>query len=255
MKETHARVVVSALLLLAGVVVYLVAVWTTRGQTLDQRAFDGMLGSDSWRMVLHRFGFYTVTDPRLWAVGGSAVIVLGLIARRGASILALLILPVVGVVAARLLRTVILPRPELIEIVRAGFNTFPSGHTAAAAGCVAAVVRAAPRPLSPVIAIGGAMWLTVVGQGLMEVGAHRPSDIIGSLLLVGALLILPPGTRFDTGYRPLSVLVVIGVGAVGPLLWWAHTGHAVLAVIGVVAAGVFGLLTLGPTRRSGSRSR
>lgn len=80
---------------------------------------------------------------------------------------------------ARALRTVILPRPELIDIVRAAYNTFPAGHGGRCRVHVAAAIRAAPRPSTPVLAVVGAMWVTVVGQGLMEVGAHRPATSSG----------------------------------------------------------------------------
>ncbi|MGJ0119709.1 phosphatase PAP2 family protein [Williamsia sp. MIQD14] len=240
----------SVVLLAAMAVVYLVTVWTTAGQRVDQRIYESMYGADTWRDLLHRVGFQRVTDPRLWLLAAVAVIVLGLLARRRGSIIALLVLPALGVVVARMLRTEILPRPELMDIARAAFNTFPSGHTAAAAGCVAAAIRAAPRVVAPVIAVVGAMWTTVVGQGLMEVGAHRPSDIVGSLLMVGAaMLLVPDSTR--SGVRPPIAALTGVLAAVGPLVWAVYTGHLVLAAIGVVAAGVFALLTAG----IGSRAR
>ncbi|GGF36140.1 hypothetical protein GCM10007298_34940 [Williamsia phyllosphaerae] len=248
MKEMTLRLSGSAVLLAAMAVVYLLTVWTTRGQTVDQRIYLEMYGADTWRDLLHHLGFEQVTDPRLWLVTAVAVIVLGLAARRRWSIVALLVLPAAGVVIARALRTVILPRPELIDIVRAAFNTFPSGHTAAAFGCVAAAVRAAPRQVAPVIAVVGAMWVTVVGQGLMEVGAHRPSDVIGSLFMVGALLFAVPDSRRDVGVRPRTALLVAVVAAVAPVVWSVYTGHPVLAAIGVVAAAVSGLLTVGVGR-------
>ncbi|WP_366782250.1 phosphatase PAP2 family protein [Williamsia sp.] len=244
------RLAGSVVLLAAMTVVYLLTVWTTRGQTVDQRVYLEMYGADTWRDLLHHLGFEQVTDPRLWLVTAVAVIVLGVAARRRWSILALLVLPAAGVVIARALRTVILPRPELIDIVLAAFNTFPSGHTAAAFGCVAAAIRAAPRQVAPVIAVVGAMWVTVVGQGLMEVGAHRPSDVIGSLFMVGALLFVVPDPRRDVGVKPRTALLVACLAAVAPVVWSVYTGHPVLAVVGIVAAAVSGLLTVGVGRTS-----
>ncbi len=252
------RAAASAVLLVALATVYLVSVWTTRGQRVDQRVYLEMYGADTWRDLLHRLGFEQVTDPRLWLITAAAVTVLGLAARRRASIVALLILPVVGVVIARALRTTILPRPELIDIARAAFNTFPSGHTAAAFGCVAAAIRSAPRVIAPVLAVAGAMWVTVVGQGLMEVGAHRPSDVIGSLFMVGALLVLVPDSR-RSGLRPMSAMVVAVIAAVAPVVWAVYTGHLILAAIGAIAAAVVGLLTVGigaaPRRAAGRLGR
>ncbi len=52
-----------------------------------------MFGASSWRELLHRIGFERVTDPRLWVVAGVVVIGLGLLSRRRASIIPLLLLP------------------------------------------------------------------------------------------------------------------------------------------------------------------
>lgn len=108
-------------------------------------------------------------------------------------------LPLVVLGLATVLRDVVLPRPFLGAH---GYlhNTFPSAHTATlAASCVAVVLLLGRRPdgwATAVLATSVllAAWANVATQ------AHRPSDVVGALLLVGvvapwAVLASRPGSR------------------------------------------------------------
>jgi undecaprenyl-diphosphatase len=80
-------------------------------------------------------------------------------------------------------------------IVEAGNDSFPSGHTAFAASLAWAVVLvlARTRTQRTVTAIAGALLAAAVGLSRLYLGVHYPSDVIGSLLIstAGILLWLP----------------------------------------------------------------
>gem|GEM_PF-3409233 len=223
----------------AMIAVYLLAVHTAAGQRTDERAFLSLRGTGATADLPHIVGLGSVTDLRLWMVSAAAIIGLGLLARRRLSIVALLVLPVIGIVLTQFLRDDLLTRPDF-EGLGWVTNTFPSGHAAAAAGCVAAIVRAAPRSLGPIAAVAGVGWLTLVSQDLMVWGWHRPSDLIGSVLLAAALMHLVPGStprgRRQGGNRLLVGAITAVVAALGPLVWALVTGHLAVAPVGVIAA-------------------
>ncbi|MFI2103225.1 phosphatase PAP2 family protein [Isoptericola sp. NPDC019693] len=95
-------------------------------------------------------------------------------------------LPVAVLALATVLRDVVLPRPSL-GVHGDVLNTFPSAHTATlAAACVAVVLLLGRRPGRGATALLAAVvlltaWANVATQ------AHRPSDVVGSLLLVGVV--------------------------------------------------------------------
>ncbi|WP_211882870.1 phosphatase PAP2 family protein [Pseudarthrobacter albicanus] len=80
-------------------------------------------------------------------------------------------------------------------IVEAGNDSFPSGHTAFAASLAWALVLvlARTRTQRTITALGGAVLAAAVGLSRLYLGVHYPSDVIGSLLIstAGILLWLP----------------------------------------------------------------
>ncbi|WP_211881860.1 phosphatase PAP2 family protein [Pseudarthrobacter albicanus] len=80
-------------------------------------------------------------------------------------------------------------------VMETGNNSFPSGHTAFAASVAWAVVLvlARTRTQRTITAIGGALLAVAVGLSRLYLGVHYPSDVIGSLLIstAGILLWLP----------------------------------------------------------------
>jgi membrane-associated phospholipid phosphatase len=80
-------------------------------------------------------------------------------------------------------------------LLESGHTSFPSGHTAFAASLAWAVllVLARTRAQRVFAAIGGIVLTAIVGLSRLYLGVHYPSDVIGSLLIstAGILLWLP----------------------------------------------------------------
>ncbi|GAB2663333.1 hypothetical protein GCM10027169_27230 [Gordonia jinhuaensis] len=245
MSAVLGRIAGAVVLLAAMVAVYVVAVRTAAGQRLDERWLLTLRGTEAHNDLPNAVGLGSVTDPRLWVVAILAIVALGLAARRRLSIIVLLILPVAVIVCARLLRDGLLTRPDLIASQFPHINTFPSGHAAAAAGCVAAIIRAAPRVVQPLIVLAGTMWLTLVSQDLMVWGWHRPSDLIGSILLAGALAILVPNSPSRTLGTWWQAAILVVASVIAPVGWAAYIAKPVVALVGVVAAVVLTMLFVG----------
>lgn len=166
--------------------VYFVAVGTPTGQRLDQlgmEAISAAVGSTTWAELI-----------LLWVSAGSMLLATGLVIMATAALRgrrpALLGAGAAGavVIIAELLKLV-LDRP--VFLAGAAGNSFPSGHVAAVAGLGVALVIAVPRAvrwLVTLLVVGPAAGLT--GLATIVLQWHRPSDVVGSLLIavaVGAL--------------------------------------------------------------------
>jgi membrane-associated phospholipid phosphatase len=65
-------------------------------------------------------------------------------------------------------------------------NSFPSGHTTAAASIAVALLLVAPAGYRLLAAGAGAAITGVVGLSVVILGWHYPSDVLGALLVVAA---------------------------------------------------------------------
>ena len=64
-------------------------------------------------------------------------------------------------------------------------NSFPSGHTTAAAAVAVALVFVLPSRVRGIGAVLGAAFAGLVGVATLSAGGHRPSDAIAAMLVVG----------------------------------------------------------------------
>ena len=128
----------AATLTIAVGVVYLLAVRTQWGQHLDQRAYQTLLGTGESADLPHVVGLGSITDYRLWMVAAASIVGLGIVAGRRWSLPPLLLLPIAGILLAQFLRDEVLLRPDFVGDGWLS-NTFPSGHAAAAAGCLSLI--------------------------------------------------------------------------------------------------------------------
>jgi membrane-associated phospholipid phosphatase len=198
--------------------IYEAFVRTSLGQTVDTVA---MRGAD-----VHHPKVVQVLDRTL---NGTTLVSLVLVCLAAAAIgvlrkrvdLALgATLLVIGANASTQLLKTQLSRPHLDDFP--GPNSFPSGHTAAAASVAFALVMVLPAAIRGTVALIGAGYVTVIAVATVWAAWHRPSDTVAALLVVlawGALAVF--GIRVRR-YRELGAprlsrvagLPLIGIGAV-----------------------------------------
>ncbi|QWF84341.1 phosphatase PAP2 family protein [Amycolatopsis sp. CA-230715] len=105
--------------------------------------------------------------------------------------------------ASRLLKVVVLDRPELGPEPELAHNTFPSGHVTAATATGLALLMVAPRTASPWLFAVDVVLAVLAGLAVVIAGWHRPSDAIGAAALAGAVycslaLVVRAGRRVTT---------------------------------------------------------
>lgn len=179
--------------------VYLVAVCTAWGQTVDAWMFGSVQpGPGPVESAAH------VLRPGLPLVLALACLPCGvgaLRSRRWRPLAAAAMVVVVSVPVSRALREVVLGRPFFGEHAYLQ-NTLPSGHVTIAAALLVALVLLMPRgrrrlaTAVAAIALPAACCASVVGH------AHRPSDVVASLLLVGAVACAVLAALGPTGQPP-----------------------------------------------------
>jgi membrane-associated phospholipid phosphatase len=162
------------------VAVYVLAVWTRAGQRFEDAVLEAAGQADAVRATttLNRISATTVLAAL------AVLLAIGLVRRR----------PLLGVLAGGVVATSVItaeviqrsvPRPILLESgYRREDQSFPSGHAAVATSVMCALVLVVPyRWRGPVL------LLAFTGAASVEVstvtaGWHRPSDTIGSDLIV-----------------------------------------------------------------------
>ncbi|WP_258934085.1 hypothetical protein [Nesterenkonia pannonica] len=169
--------------------------------------------------------------------------------RRRAAAAAVLALAAVGVVVlAGALRRALM-RPELVP-GGYDYNTWPSGHVAAACALAVVCLRLLPPGrLRPAAALVAATAVAAASYASATTFAHRPSDTIGGVLLCGAVMALcrAPGRRLRSTWWAWTVTLIIGLASaalliLGPALdppnayAWAALGWA--AAMGCAACAV-----------------
>jgi membrane-associated phospholipid phosphatase len=134
-----------------------------------------------------------------------------------------------GVVVASVLTTEIVQRAVLRPILldtglRREDQSFPSGHTTVAASVMAALVLVTPARLRTVVVFVGTVCAAGVSVATVAAGWHRPSDTLGSNLIVViytcvALAVLARRHQVtsdapEPGHRA-GVLVLVAVAVAG----------------------------------------
>jgi membrane-associated phospholipid phosphatase len=220
-----------ALLAAAGVVgVYLACVRTPVGQRVDTAMMRGA--------EVHHPRVVEVLDRALNGTSLASLVLvcvaaaaIGVIRRRLDLALAAGLLVIGANASTRLFKTR-LPRPNLDDFPAP--NSFPSGHTTAAASVAFALILVLPFAIRGTVALIGAGYVTIIAVATVWAEWHRPSDTVGALLVVlawaaGASALVRARRARITGVtaRPnrLAMLLFGGVGVLS----------AVAALLGIAA--------------------
>ena len=193
------------------VLLYLVCVRTPVGQQLDDAAMRWTAAAvirDGWAEAL----LEALSAGSLLLAGAALAVVTA--ATRGPRTAAVgAVSGAVVLLGAEVLKLV-LTRPDFS--VQALANSFPSGHVAAVTGLSVALLLATPSGTwrrAALVAATAAVTLTGAATVVLE--WHRPSDVLGSVLLGGVVCVT--ATRWDSHGRPTVAapvsLATTGVGS------------------------------------------
>jgi membrane-associated phospholipid phosphatase len=166
------------------VTVYLLAVWTPQGQHFEDsvlRAADRVAGTTTETRAVDTLDGITATS-----VVAAVVLVLLVAVLRRKLLLGFLS---VAVIAASVITAEIMQRTMLRPILLAhGYRredqSFPSGHAAVAMSVMCALVLVAPYRFRGPVVFLSSLWAATVGVATVTSAWHRPSDSIGSDLIV-----------------------------------------------------------------------
>lgn len=242
-------------LAIAFVVLYLVAVCTPYGQSVENR--PGGFASETW--VFHIL--YSVGPPPLrfegpvFVLGVALIIAVAVLRRQWRLAVAGAFVPVATAAASYLLNRVILPRPDISNAPESLMEvSFPSGHVAVTAGVAAGAILVATPRARPYVAAVGVLWLSFVAAAVQNLGWHRPSDVIGATLLACiAYLIATDLLPTATQSKPVLPLPpVLAFATAGAVLGAGRTDYYPEAV-GTAIVGVLCAVILWSTveRRTG----
>ncbi len=200
-----------------------VAVRTEAGQRRDESAMNTVSAGAEALQQLHSYlGIITIGTTALALVG---CVVLALMRGRYAVAIGAVVLVAGSDITTQILKNQIFDRPDF------GFRTissFPSGHTTVAMSSVLAAVLVAPPLLRPLAIAAGSFAATLVGTSTIVGAWHRPSDVIGAILVSLAW----------------ATLVAVILGTVHHPQTDGLITSTVLALIGAATAGIF-LISVG----------
>lgn len=160
------------------------SVGTASGQRLDQLILSGAQDHQGRLSHYAELAVGTVSAPIMAGLLALALVLV--LIRRRLSLLVPLVLLVVGAnITTQVVKHLVVTREALGPGIEVTPNSFPSGHTTLAATAMIAVVLASGRARA-VLAPLGVIWTAAAGVGTLVLGWHRPSDVVGAIIIVAA---------------------------------------------------------------------
>ncbi|MDX8141188.1 phosphatase PAP2 family protein [Lentzea sp. BCCO 10_0061] len=171
-------------------IVYVLAVLTKAGQTIENAALrgadqDNVSESDAAWNALGQITIYSL------AAAVVAVALVGVLRKRWDLTIAAVGVIVAGQVVVQALKRFVLPRPALVEVTGDyAHNSLPSGHTTIAMTVLFAAIIVVPWKWRGVMLFFVLPWATAIGQYTLTAKWHRLSDTLaadGIALAIAAL--------------------------------------------------------------------
>ncbi|WP_394621338.1 phosphatase PAP2 family protein [Lentzea sp. JNUCC 0626] len=171
-------------------IVYVLAVLTRAGQTIENAALrgadqDNVDETDAAWQALGQITIYSL------AAAVVAVALIGVLRKRWDLTIAAVGVIVGGQLVVQALKRFILPRPHLVEVTGDyAHNSLPSGHTTIAMTVLFAAIIVVPWKWRGVMLFFVLPWATAIGQYTLTAKWHRLSDTLaadGIALAIAAL--------------------------------------------------------------------
>lgn len=220
---------------------------TWLGQALDEVGMDRVVGDESTtRRLVGLLGTVSVVSIGVVVAG---LVVVALLRRRVSAAVAAVVLVGGANLLTQLLKAVT-ERPDFGYLV---VPSFPSGHATVVTSLVMAALLVTPQAVRATVSLLGTAAVTVTGGATLVASWHRPSDVLGAVLvcLAWGCLVIACWSVLRGGvprsgparHRLFSLLGVVVASAlllaagVRPGGGWAGFLDAavVLAVLGAVA--------------------
>lgn len=177
-----ARSVVVAVAAAVGVIVlYVLAVRTGVGQRFDDAVVIGRFEQRSWFRWSVVVRLTRRSDLPLLA-GAAVAFGWAVWRRRYPQAVAAFVVIGGSFATTEILKKLVLPRPLLTTTHP--FNSYPSGHTTVAVAVAVGLILVAPQRWRGRVGVVVGVLATLVANGTLAIGWHRPSDAIGACMVV-----------------------------------------------------------------------
>lgn len=203
---------------------YALAFGVSAVTTVDQRAIpQGLAGAGVAQAKVATAQLLDTISVASLVVAGLGLVAIALIRRRYRQGLAALAVIAGANVTTQLLKPALGDLDPLGgDAARFSEGIFPSGHATVAMSLALALVIVVPAAARPLAAVVGMLYTAAVGVGLVLLGWHFPSDVIGGFLIAA----------------------LWAAGAVGWLRWAGAREAGTVAPVPLVRAGMIAALVL-----------
>lgn len=251
--ESVRRLVTLALVSLTlVVVVYVLGVRTSLGQSIGDAAYLGRLSESRTLRVIDRRVLEAI-DLRVFLLGAVVLLLVAAIRRHWRAGLVITGTFLASILAAELLKAVLV-RPVLATEMeslmgqKGGLNTFPSGHSTFVTALVLGLICLSSVRARAWVAIVGVGAIVLITGGVVTAGWHRPSDAFAGIALAtiwmslgAAYLVRTRGVIIDSPAImravPYAAAAVAALGTLIFVLMLAHPnvqGAATLTLVKII---------------------
>jgi hypothetical protein len=173
-------IVLLAASVVACIAVYLLAVWTVTGQTIENAALRGADSANPATAMDADTALGHITIVSL-LVGTVVICSIGLLRRQPVLAFAAGAIIVGGQIVTQILKRFVLPRPDLVEVTAAySHNSLPSGHTTIAMTVLFATMLVVPYRFRGIAMFVVLTWAVGIGAYTIVAKWHRVSDTLAA---------------------------------------------------------------------------